>query len=255
MKMSLMFSILLIGIFAVLGWKNHGRLEEAKRTRSQLVKKAAELSIPSYGERPRVTKRVREESVSFGVNADEARTKVLKEIRDSLNSVGDRETARKIQKERFRELARESTYMGFNAAMRWVESSSLSPDEMGDFVAGVAHSGNYKDAAEWVQWMNASLPADVANPAIRDMVSNWSRNDYRAAGKWLAGLAEGDFRNLTVSAFAKEVSNYAPDAAVQWAKTLPPGPDRDEIIHRVYIRWPEEDPKGRAAFAQEHGIR
>lgn len=255
MKKSLMFSILLMGIFAVLGWKNHGRLQEAKHTRSQLVREAAELSIPSYRERPRVTKRVRQESASSGIDADAAKTKVLKEIRDSLVSVGDRETARKIQKERFRDLARETTYLGFNAATRWVESSSLSPDEMADFAAGVAHSGNYKDTAEWVQWMNTSLPADVANPAIRDMVSNWSRNDYRAAGKWVAGLAEGDFRNLTVGAFAKEVSSHAPDAAVQWAKTLPPGPDRDEIIHRVYIWWPEEDPEGRAAFAKEHGIR
>jgi hypothetical protein len=116
----------------------------------------------------------------------------------------------------------------------------------------VAESG---EPGPWIDWIGRTLPSDKAESGIQEAVVSWTRNDYQAAGKWLASTPEGPAKNTAVRSYAETLSHYQPANAAQWAMCLRPGPDRDATLKMIYQNWPIEEPAAAAAFAKEHGIK
>lgn len=115
-----------------------------------------------------------------------------------------------------------------------------------------------EETGQWVEWVGQTLPAGQADPNIKNMVRQWTQDDYQAAGSWLATSPEGPAKNTAVRSYAETVSDYDPETAAQWAMTLPPGKDRETTLKAIYDNWPKKDPTAEAAaaaFAKEHGIK
>jgi len=90
------------------------------------------------------------------------------------------------------------------------------------------------------------------------MVSGWTQSDFQATGAWLNTTPTGPLKNSAIRSYAETVSRYEPEAAAQWALTLPPGEDRDQTLNRIYKNWPKKDDASKAAaeaFKSQYGVK
>jgi hypothetical protein len=147
---------------------------------------------------------------------------------------------------------------GFASASQWLATARLTPAELLGFADGVASfTASGGETGQWIEWIGATLPADKVDARIQNLISSWTRNDYQAAGTWLAATPEGPTRNTAIRRYAATVSSYEPETAAQWALTLPAGPERDATLRQIYRNWPRgaaASSAAAAAFAAQHGI-
>jgi hypothetical protein len=132
--------------------------------------------------------------------------------------------------------------------------AKFTPQEKEQFAGGLTYFTTKQDTGRWVEWMAGNLSANDLPDPVREIVGEWTQQDYVAAGKWLSTAADGPAKTAAVESYAEAVAEYEPQIAAQWAMTLPPGPGRDSTLRTVYQNWPASDPEGAAAFAREHGL-
>jgi hypothetical protein len=89
---------------------------------------------------------------------------------------------------------------------------------------------------------------------VGNLVSQWTQQDYLAAGQWLTEVPDGPAKTPAVCAYAETVAEYEPQVAAQWALTLPAGEARQRTLLRIYQNWPKADAAAAAAFAKEQGL-
>ena len=148
---------------------------------------------------------------------------------------------------------------GFESASRWLATAKLTPQELEPFATVLANSNaaESSEAGQWIEWLGANLPTEKGRQNIQNMVSQWTRTDYQAAGKWLAATPASPAKNISISSYAETIASYEPATAAQWALTLPAGAAREATLLNIYRMWPRTDPAGAAAaaaFAKQHGI-
>jgi hypothetical protein len=182
------------------------------------------------------------------------RSAVLTALREHLATVQDESERQEIRAKALEMLARTADKEGFDSLTKWIESSAFTPQEKGEFAAGLTYFTTKQDTGKWVEWMAGNLPAESLQDPVRETVGEWTQQDYLSAGKWLSTAPEGPARTAAVEAYAEAVAEYEPQVAAQWAMTLPPGASRDSTLRAVYQNWPASDPEGAAAFAREHGL-
>ena len=187
----------------------------------------------------------------------EQRTATLAALRGHLASLQDENARNETAERSIGSLARGLAQDGFESATQWIAGAKLNPSELENFADGMSHSVKSGETGQWIEWISETLPTGKSDDSIRNLVSNWTRNDYQAAGKWLAAAPDGPAKITSIRAYAETISRYEPESAAQWAMTLPPGKDRDETLKEIHQNWPKEDPAAKeaaAVFAKEHGI-
>jgi hypothetical protein len=188
----------------------------------------------------------------------EDRTVVLGALREHLATITDEAARHNIANNAVVALARSVVKEGFEAGTKWLASANLNPAELESFASGLSSSDKNGESGRWIEWIGASLPADKGSDSIRNIVRNWTQDDFQAAGKWLTTAPEGPAKNTSIRSYAETVSRYEPETAAQWAMTLPPGDDRDKTLRQIYHNWPKGDDDAKEAattFAKEHGIK
>lgn len=200
------------------------------------------------------------QSIVNAARTPEDRTATLAALREHLATITDEKARDEASQNAFRSLAMSATKDGFEAGSKWIESAGFTPGQLADLTgSGLSHRIKSEDTGKWIEWMGEKLPAGKeGDSGIRNMVSNWTRNDYQAAGTWLSSAPEGPVKNVSVRAYAETISRYEPETAAQWALTLPPGKDRDKTLRSIYQNWPKPDDASKAAaeaFKAEHGIK
>jgi hypothetical protein len=143
---------------------------------------------------------------------------------------------------------------GFESAESWLSSTGLSATELANFASGLNHWQTKDDTGKWIDWMTGALPADQLLHKVGELVGQWTRDDYKAAGEWINGTPEGPAKQAAVKSYALTVAPYEPASAAQWAATLPAGEDRDSLLRVVHAEWKKQDEAAAATFAAEHGL-
>jgi hypothetical protein len=194
--------------------------------------------------------------MSAGTDDDEGRSGVLGALRGYLETIDDEGTRARTGSKALEILARGIDGEEFSTVSRWVESVRLTPAERASFASGLTWFGTGKETGRWVEWISGNVSGAEASGPVRELVAEWTQQDYRAAGEWLAagkGMTP-EVHAAAVAAYAGEVAEYDPQVAVQWALTLPEGQSRQATLRAVHENWPSSDSEGAAAFAREHKI-
>jgi hypothetical protein len=192
--------------------------------------------------------------VISGHDNPEQRSAVLTALREHLGTLKDESERQEIRANALGMFAWTADKEGFDSLTKWMDSADFTPQEKGEFAAGLNYFTTKNDTGKWVEWMSGNLPAASLQDPVREVVGEWTQQDYLSAGQWLGTAPEGPARTAAVEAYAEAVAEYEPQVAAQWAMTLPPGPGRDSTLKAVYQNWPAGDPEGAAAFAREHGL-
>jgi hypothetical protein len=191
--------------------------------------------------------------ISGGTDA-EGRTAVLKALREHLAGIADADEREMTGSDALELMARTIDTEGFDSLSGWIEDAKLTQEEKEQFSAGLTYFTTKQETGKWVEWLAANLSEEQMGDPVRELVSEWTQQDYQSAGKWLGTVADGPARVAAVEAYAEAVAEYDPQVAAQWALTLPPGEDRENSLRAVHDNWPADDPNGAAAFAREHGL-
>ncbi len=142
----------------------------------------------------------------------------------------------------------------FDSVSRRILERQPTLEEKVTFANELPSFATDEDTGRWIEWMSSNLPADSLAEQVAALLREWTRQDYQAAGNWLAAAPESPAKHAAVLAYAGAVAEYEPQVAGQWAMTLPRGPVREEALKTIYQNWPIDDPVGAAAFAREHGM-
>ncbi len=188
----------------------------------------------------------------------EDRTKVFAAFREHLATLPDESACQAAFDSAAWPLARGVASEGFEAATQWVDQAGLSPAELASFSKGLPHSVKSSETGQWIEWIGGKLDEKERDQSVRNMVSNWTRKDFQATGTWLNNTPAGPVKEAAIRSYAETVSSYEPEAAAQWAVTLPAGKERDATLKQIYQNWPKKDDAGKQAaeaFKQQHGIR
>jgi hypothetical protein len=183
------------------------------------------------------------------------RTSTLTALREHLATLKDEKAKTELSSNAMSNLASSVAREGFDAGTKWVAEANFTPAELESFADGLQGSAKSDENGKWIEWIGEKLPPDKAANNIQNLVSNWTRNDYQAAGKWLGTAPEGVTKNTAIRSYAETVSKYEPETAAQWAMTLPPGKDRDQTLRNIYHNLPKDDPAAKEAFKKLHNIK
>jgi len=191
--------------------------------------------------------------VESGTNPTQ-RTAILAALRDHLATLPDGTERDDILRESLESMGRNLAGEGFETVKSWIADAKLSPQEAGQFAAGLSYFNTKEDTGRWIAWMAQNLPEGDARECADNLIGQWTQQDYLAAGQWLAAAPEGPTKNAAVATYAETVAEYEPQVAVQWALRLPEGAERKATLAAIYQEWPKGDTKAAAEFAREYGV-
>ena len=191
--------------------------------------------------------------VETGASPDQ-RTAILDALRDYLTTLPDAADRADLLQESLENMGRNLSEEDFDSVKSWIAASKLSSQETAQFAAGLSYFNTKQDTGRWIDWMAGNLPKDQLAENVENLIGQWTQQDYQAAGKWLSAAAEGPAKNAAVASYAATVAEYEPQTAVQWALTLPAGPQRQQTLESIYQNWPKSDASAAAAFAHEHAL-
>ncbi|MES2477050.1 MAG: hypothetical protein V4640_14795 [Verrucomicrobiota bacterium] len=194
-------------------------------------------------------------SIARAAKTAQERTATLVALRKHLPRIADESTRRAASEAAVQQLAFSSYKEGFDATQQWLIAAKLSPEESDSFLTTMAYANVKGNVTQWIDWLGENFPEQQANGRISLLVHDWALADYQAAGNWLAAAPAGSAKNAAIQMYATAVSKYEPEAAAQWAMTLPAGEDRDWTMKEIYQNWPKENPQGKEAFAKQHGLQ
>lgn len=192
-------------------------------------------------------------ALAGAVGSHEERTEFLKLFR--AHRKADPNASGPISADVMHVLAEGIVKGGFEEGSRWVAENDLSKEEIGTMARRIESYAKSSEKGQWIVWIGENLSGEDRDRQIEAMMRSWTRNDYRAAGEWLAAAPEGPAKKASVSSYAKTVAPHDPQTAAQWALTLPPGESRKETLTAVYESWPQDDPASKAerdAFMATH---
>jgi hypothetical protein len=186
------------------------------------------------------------------------RTSALADLREYLPTVEDADDRYRAGDYAIAVVGEMLAKSGFQEATEWTDSAQLTQSELISFVSGIGTAVKDGEQGKWIEWLQEKLPSENLHKAVREVMIYWTDDDYQAAGKWLASTPAGPAKNSAIMIYADNVSRHEPEAAVQWAVTLPEGGMRRETLHRIYHNWPKKDAAGQAAaaaFEQQYHIQ
>ncbi|RYD58914.1 MAG: hypothetical protein EOP83_20675 [Verrucomicrobiaceae bacterium] len=156
----------------------------------------------------------------------EERTALLQTLRDGKDQ-------NDLTKTTLSALGGQLTNEGFETSQAWLTSAKLSKDETQSIAQGISSWQAGADSGKWIEWMDGKVPDDTLKQKTDQLVQQWTRTDYKAAGEWIGTLEDGTAKNSAIKSFARTVAPYEPEAATQWANSLPEGQERDELLETI----------------------
>jgi hypothetical protein len=184
----------------------------------------------------------------------EKRTEFLAALRKQAALLNDKEAADLLLKSGANALFSQAAKDGYDKTVAWIDSAKLGPDERAEFVDGLNYHHTRSETGKWLDWISSeAFLNDKAEETTRELVRDWTRNDYKAAGEWLAKSPAGPMKNEAVISYAQIVAPYDTDVAVKWADTLAPD-QRAKAIHGIHSSLRQKDEAAAAEFAKRHGL-
>jgi hypothetical protein len=185
----------------------------------------------------------------------EERSAALAAFREYRDTLPDEKTRTEIERQAIGNLAQGIAKEGFETAQEWLTENQLSATELEAFASHLTYNTKSEETGQWLEWMGESLPAEKSATPIKNTVRQWTDQDFKAAGEWLASAPAGPGKNSAVQSYAETIARYEPEVAAQWALTLPPGDECQSTLRSIYHNWPKDDETAKNAFAEKHGFK
>jgi hypothetical protein len=143
---------------------------------------------------------------------------------------------------------------GYEKTMEWMKSANLDPKDNANLMEELNYHTTKADTGKWLDWISTqSAGGEKPADATRNLVRNWTENDYKAAGEWLAKSPAGPMKETAVVSYLETVAPYDPEVAAQWADTLT-GEKKTDAIRNIHEALKHKDKAAAEDFAKRHGL-
>jgi hypothetical protein len=187
-------------------------------------------------------------------NTPERQAELLAAIRKQAAAMTDKKKADKLLNDGVSQLLSKVSVSGFHESMEWLKTANLSADETASLSSGLHYHQTKADTGKWLDWLaTQSTDGGHTKDTTRNLVRNWTEQDYKAAGEWLSKSPAGPLKETATLSYLETVAPYDPDVAEQWAGTLPADKKTEAIMH-IYVALQQKDNAAAEDFAKRHGI-
>jgi hypothetical protein len=192
--------------------------------------------------------------ISQAATTPEQQTELLNALRQQAENATDKAEAGKILDQGLKSLVIQVSQTGYEKTMQWLQSANLTATEKEEMVGSIYYHLTKADTGKWLDWLSSqTLDGKKSENTTRNLVRQWTENDYKAAGEWLARAPAGPVKETATRSYLETIAPYEPEVAVQWAETLPAEKRKDAIkdIHQALKR---KDKAAAEDFAARHGV-
>jgi hypothetical protein len=187
-------------------------------------------------------------------NTPERQTEFLAAIRKQAAAMTDRKEADELLNSGISQLFSKVSGSGFDKTMEWLKTANLSADKTVSLGGDLNYGHTKADTGMWLDWMAARSPdGNKTGAATRNLVQQWTQQDYKAAGEWLAKSPAGPLKETATLSYLETVAPYDPEVAAQWAGTLPTNKQAD-AMKEIHEALQQKDKAAAEDFAKRHGI-
>ena len=134
-------------------------------------------------------------------------------------------------------------------AVTLLEDGTFTREETAVFLGGLDYYSLEEKTPQWLDWMVDHNKGSTAN-----LIRDWTRSDYRAAGEWVNSVDKGPKHDQAKAAYASTLAEHEPAAAADWAISLPEGNQRKKVQVKIYRHWKKKDPAAAEAYARKNGL-
>ena len=213
-----------------------------------------EMALRSISELGMLEKGEAWRTIAGAGQTPEARAGILAAFRKMLGGLTNDEEKAELRTVVLSGIAGTWVGDGFDEISSWMGAQNLSAVEREGFAAGLVYEMTGAETGRWIEWVEGAVSPAMRAERVGNLVSQWTQQDYLAAGQWLTEVPDGPAKTPAVCAYAETVAEYEPQVAAQWALTLPAGEARQRTLLRIYQNWPKADAAAAAAFAKEQGL-
>jgi hypothetical protein len=187
-------------------------------------------------------------------NTPERQNEFLAALRKQASNTTDKEQAEKLMQSGLGGLFSKVSESGYEKTIAWMESANLSAGETADMADRLNYHSTKADTGKWLDWMSSQgVNSEKTRIRTQNLVRQWTQNDYKAAGGWLAKSPASPLKETATMAYLETVAPYDPDVAAQWAQTLT-GDGKGKAMRNIYETLKQKDQAAAAEFAKRHGI-
>ena len=192
--------------------------------------------------------------IAQSANTPERQTAYLSALRKQAAATADKEAGEQLLQSGLSSLFPQVTEAGYEKSMAWLESAKLSDGEASRLAQGLNYYATKADTGKWLDWISSqSSAAGKAEDKTRDLVREWTRNDYKAAGQWLASTPTGPLKETATMSYLETVAPYDANVAAQWAQTLTAEKQAD-ALRKIHAVIKSKDQAAANDFAERHGL-
>lgn len=192
--------------------------------------------------------------ISQAATTPEQQSELLKALRKQAENSTDKKEGEKLLSSGLGSLFIQVAQTGYDKSMAWLESANPSAAETSDMAESLNYYHTKADTGKWLDWLSSpSLDGKKTENTTSNLVRQWTEQDYKAAGEWLAQAPAGPVKETATLSYLETIAPYEPEVAAQWAETLPAEKQKDAMgqIHQSLQR---KDKAAAADFAARHGV-
>ena len=102
-----------------------------------------------------------------------------------------------------------------------IESGPSYPsDELKSLITTLGRNLVIQDSAAAIDWLEHLEPGPVYQQAFSSVATQWIKNDFESACRWIDSIPAGEQRDRGVKEVIFELQSSSPEAAFEWAQTI-----------------------------------
>ncbi len=195
---------------------------------------------------------------------NESRTAVLAALRECREGKIGGKIAASLVDQRIGDIGQELQRVPFETASVWLEGAGLTGKERDRIGSNLSRNYANQGGGEfqlWIEWMGRHATDEAGLKTkwpISDLMERWTRNDFAAAGSWLAEQPEGTTKENALFGYISEIAPHDLETALLWVDTVPDEARRAQLYQTIHNNLPRKtDAEKQAAegFANEHRLK
>ena len=146
-------------------------------------------------------------------------------------------------------------------AVTWGESDPAKAAELAilqlsdgkpknDAVIGIVQRWVQTKPSDAAAWVSNFPEGDLRETAAREVANLWTDRNAADAGKWVNDLPPGKSKDAAVNTYVQKIAVALPEAAAQWAATIPELDLREREMLAVAESWLAKDPQAARRWIQ-----
>ena len=179
-------------------------------------------------------------------------SQLMKQGMDTAVRWAERQQDPAFRGEAFEEITEDWVSLDPEAAAKWL-SKHVDQEYSKEAVEDLARGWAFKDRQAAASWLENLSEGEVKSSGVHEFVKVWARKDPVGVAEWLNTLNDSGATDRGVTAYAQQIFDQSPEAALQSAASISNDEMREESMRHLASQWLRRDREAAEAWAVGEG--